>query len=91
MKVADWVIRAIVLFTFLSLLFAPQRLGFPMMLFAFAAVGIWAIFYPAGVLGWAKTAHPNIDVDDRSIWWVPRFLGGAFLCAAIVLSITFHG
>jgi hypothetical protein len=72
MKVADWALRAVVIATFFALLIAPEKWGFPLGLISLGIVGSWALLYPQGVLGWAKTAHPSIDVDDyRSLWWVP--------------------
>jgi len=91
MKVTDRLIRGFAVATVAMLLFGPERFRFPMVLLSFAMGGVWAILYPPGVLGWAKTAHPSIDVEDRSIWWLPRFIGGAFLCLVLVLSIAFHG
>ena len=67
MRLADWALRALVAFTFFVLLFAPQKWGSALVLFCFVAVGAWSLFYPQGVLGWAKTAHPSLDVDDQSI------------------------
>jgi hypothetical protein len=89
-KHTDWIVRALVAATFVSLLLAPERWGFPLLIICFAVVGIWAMLYPQGVLGWAKTAHPSIDVDDRSIWWVPRLIGGFFVAGMLLLA-TFTG
>ena len=47
--------------------------------------------YPQGVLGWAKTAHSSINVDDRSLWWVPRLIGGFFVAGALMFVLFgFH-
>lgn len=64
---------------------------FPLVLVCFAVVGLWAMLYPEGVLGWAKTAHPGIDVNDRSIWWLPRLIGAFFLIFVVVLAVAFRG
>jgi hypothetical protein len=84
MKIADWAVRAVVLATFFALLIAPEKWGFPLVFVSLGIVGSWALLYPQGVLGWAKTAHPSIDVDDRALWWVPRLIGGFFLAGALV-------
>jgi len=47
------------------------------------AVGIWLLLYPEGVLVWVRNAHPTLDVEDKSIWWVPRIIG----CVSFVLAI----
>ena len=52
------------------------------------AVGLWALLYPEDVLGWAKTAHPGLDVDDSSLWWVPRLIGVFFLVFVVVLALA---
>ena len=76
--------------TFFDLLLAPDEWGFPLVLFLFAALGAWSMLYPQGVLGCAKTAHPGIDVDDRSIWWVPRLIGGFFIVIVLLIAFTFN-
>jgi hypothetical protein len=86
MKLADWVVRSLVVATFLSLLVSPEKWGGLLGLICFAVVGVWALLYPQGVLGWAKSAHPIIDVDDRSIWWVPRLLGAFFVILAVLIA-----
>jgi len=88
MKAADRFVRLVTVIAFLTLIFAPER-GSPVVLFSFAVVGVWAIFYPAGLIGWAKTAHPSLDVEDRSLWWIPRFIGGTFLGVVLLLAVNF--
>jgi hypothetical protein len=88
MKISDWIVRAVVTLTFLALLVSPEKWGWPLGLFSFAVVGAWSILYPQGVLGWAKTAHRDLDVDDRSIWWVPRFIGCCFVIIVLVIVLA---
>jgi hypothetical protein len=68
MRLADWVVRAVVVATFVALLLAPEKWGAPLGLISLGIVGFWALLYPQGILGWAKTAHPSIDVDDPALW-----------------------
>jgi hypothetical protein len=89
MKFADWLVRALVVVTFVGLLLSPSRWNFKLVLICFAVVGAWAMLYPQGILGWAKTAHRDIDVNDSSIYWVPRLIGCCFVLG--VLLITFAG
>jgi len=89
MKCTDWLVQALVVATFVGLLLAPGRWDFRLVLACFAAVGSWAMLHPQGVLGWAKTAHRSIDVDDRSIYWVPQLIGCCFVLG--VLLLTFVG
>jgi len=67
MRVADWVVRAVVIATFFALVIAPGKWGFPLGLLSLGIVGAWALLYPQGILGWANTAHPPINTDDRSL------------------------
>lgn len=87
MRLADWFVRVVVFVTFLALLLAPEKWGFPLGLVSLGIVGVWALIYPQGILGWAKTAHPSINVDDDSLWWVPRLIGTFFVAFALVLGL----
>jgi hypothetical protein len=88
MKVSDWVVRVLVTLTFVALLVAPDKYGGPMGFVSLIVVGAWSILYPQGVIGWAKTAHPSLDVDDSSLWWVPRLIGCFFLVFAILIGVA---
>ena len=90
-RISDWVVRTVVVVTFFAYFVAPSRLMFPLMLVCSGVVGVWALLYPEGVLGWAKTAHPTLDVNDSSIWWVPRLIGAFFLFFVVMLALAFHG
>ena len=90
MKITDWAMRILVTGTFLAF-FAPAEWMFRIVLVCCAAVGVWAELYPEGVLGWAKTAHPSIDENDSSLWWVPRLIGAIFLFLVIVLALAYRG
>src|SRR6266478_7360516 len=87
MRVANWVAQGIVVATFFALLVSPQKWGFLLGLVSLGVVGVWALLYPQGVLGWAKAAHPSIDVDDSSLWWVPRLIGAFFVAFALTIAL----
>ena len=87
MKLSDWVVRALVVTAFVGLLVSPDKWGFPLLLISFAVVGAWSILYPQGALGWAKTAHPKLDVEDESLWWIPRLIGACFLGMVLVIAV----
>lgn len=89
-RFTDWTVRALVEVTFFVYFVAPSRWALTLGLVSFAAVGVWALLYPKGVLGWAKTAHPALDVNDSSIWWVPRLIGALFLFFVLVLALAFR-
>jgi len=84
MKLADYFVRALLTAAFFVLLLSPHRWGGPLLVLSLLVMGLWAMLYPQGLLGWVKTAHPNIDVDDRSVWWVPRLLGGFVVIVLLV-------
>lgn len=89
-KIVDWFVRSLVVVAFLALIFEPQKWGTPGAFICLTVVGIWSLRFPQGVLGWAKTAHPSIQADDRSLWWVPRLIGSFFVIfAALVALMTF--
>jgi hypothetical protein len=89
-RLTDWAVRALVMVTFFAYFVAPSRWALTLGLLCFVAVGVWALLYPEGVLGWAKTAHPALDVNDSSIWWVPRLIGAFFLFFVLVLALAFR-
>ena len=78
----------LVALTFVALLVAPDKYGGLMGFISLVAVGAWSIVYPQGVMGWAKTAHQNLDVDDSSLWWVPRLIGCFFLLFALFIGLA---
>jgi hypothetical protein len=90
-RLSDWVIRTLVMITFFAFFFAPSRWIFPLVFVCFGLVGVWALFYPEGVLGWAQTAHSELDANDSSLWWIPRLIGACFLFFVAVLAFVFRG
>ena len=88
MRVADWTVRAIVVLTFFGMFVASDKWSLALGFFCLVVLGTWSLLYPQGVLGWAKTAHPSIDVGDRSMWWVPRLIGCCFVILALVIAFA---
>jgi hypothetical protein len=89
-RLADWTVRALVTLTFLALLISPEKWGPRLSIISLAVVGTWTLLYPSGVLSWVKTAHPEIDADDPSLWWVPRLIGAFFLAIAVVIILVWR-
>jgi hypothetical protein len=87
MKLVDWAVRAVVIATFFALIPAPEKWGSVFGLVSLALVGAWALLYPQGILGWVNAAHPSIDVDDPSLWSIPRLIGGFFVALAVVILL----
>jgi hypothetical protein len=90
-KLTDWAARALVILTFFAFFFAPSQWVSSLVLCCLAAIGVWTLVYPEGVLGWVRAAHANIDVNDRSIWWIPRLIGTCFLVFVLLLALAPHG
>jgi len=88
LKLTDWLVKALVVVTFVGLLLSPGELDFRVGHACFAVVGSWAMLYPQGVLGWAKTAHQSIDVDDPSIYWIPRLIGGCLVIGVHLITFA---
>jgi hypothetical protein len=87
MRLADWVVRALITATFFALILAPDKWGFPLSIVSLAVVGAWALVYPQGVLGWLKMVHPSIDIEDHALWLFPRLIGGFFVALAVVITV----
>ena len=90
LKLTEWAVRTLVVVTFFAFFFAPERWTFLLVLVCCGVIGLWALLYPEGVLGWAKAAHPSLDVDDSSTWWIPRLIGAFFLFFMVVLGFAFR-
>ena len=52
-RITDWAVRTLVVLTFFAYFVAPSRWMWPLILVCSGAVGVWALLYPEGVLGWA--------------------------------------
>ena len=90
-RLTDWAVRTLVTLTLFAFFFAPSQWVFVLVLICFGVVGVWRLIYPEGVLGWAKTAHPSLDVNDSSIWWIPRLIGVFFLFFVLLLAFASRG
>jgi hypothetical protein len=84
MKAVDYFMCAVTMAAFVAFFVSPDKWGFRLMLFSFVAIAIWCLFYPRGIIGWARTAHPQIDPNDPSMWWFPRLFGGVVLFVVIL-------
>jgi hypothetical protein len=63
-------------------------------IFIFASffwLGIWVVFYPTGVIGWAKKAHPQLREDDARVIFYARFIGSSFIVFSIIVVIAMLG
>jgi hypothetical protein len=64
--------------------FLPAHIRAVAALGLFFAVGFWSLLYPPGLLGWARTAHFEIDPTNKELWWVPRVIGAGFVAISIL-------
>jgi hypothetical protein len=83
MKAIERVLSIATMGLWVGYFFLPTRTWGVAVFGWFFAVGLWTVLYPQGVLGWAKTARPEIDPEDDRFWWVPRFIGIAFIAFSI--------
>lgn len=90
MSLVDRAIRTLAVVTFLACFVAPVRWIFPLVLFCFGAIGVWAFLYPERVLGWARAVRHDPDENDSSIRWI-RLIGACFLLFVVVLALASHG
>lgn len=90
-RLTDWAVRILVAGTVVAFFVVPNQWGSALMLVSLVAIGVWSIVYPEGVLGWVRTAHPSLDVDDSSIWWVSRLIGAFFLVFAVLVGLNLRG
>ena len=67
--------------------FLPSNIQMIALCVLFIAVGLFAIIFPQGILGWAKTARPEIDPEDESLWWVPRGIGIGFIVMSLLIAM----
>jgi hypothetical protein len=87
MRAIDLFIQVLIIAVFIASLFLPKSLGpFPILI-CLVALGLWGLLYPAGILGWVKRTHPQIDPSDKSSWWFPRLIGAAFLADVVFLAV----
>jgi heme/copper-type cytochrome/quinol oxidase subunit 3 len=52
-------------------------------------VGTWALIQPSGLLGWAKQAHPDFDVDDPFSRGIARAIGAGVLAIGLIALVAF--
>jgi hypothetical protein len=89
MRAVDWFIRGLTSLAALGFLFLPAAIAWTLMCASFFAVGLWSVLFPPGILGWAKMTRRDLDPSDRSIWWVPKFIGVSFIIFSVVLAVAY--
>ena len=90
MRAIDYFLRILTVAAAIGLLFLPNKIGFRLLCASFFAVGLWSILFPPGIIGWARTAHPELDPLDTSLWWLPRFLGALFIAFSVLAIVLFR-
>jgi|GEM_PF-4018327 len=89
MRAIDWFLRFATAGTALALLVLPNTKATFLALWGlFLAVGLWAVMYPPGILGWAKTAHRELDPSNENLWPVVRFIGAGFIVMSVFALIA---
>jgi hypothetical protein len=89
MRAIDYFLRVLTAITAIGLIILSDTISWKLLCFSFFSVGLWAVLFPPGVLGWAKGAHRDFDPTDPSLWWLARLIGTAFIVFALVMTIAF--
>jgi len=55
----------------------------------FVLLGVWAMVNPAGVIGWAKRAHPSLSENDPAAQSVAKFIGAWFVGLSVLVFLVF--
>ncbi len=53
---------------------------------SFFLIGVWSVLRPAGMIGWARRAHPELREDDPVIQFYVKLIGTAFIIVSIVVT-----
>jgi hypothetical protein len=89
MRSIDIFLRVLTIAAFVILLVHPSsRLADILPCICFFAVGLWSVMFPAGPLGWARTAHKELDPSDESLWWVSKLVGIGLIAFSLVWAAT---
>ena len=73
MLAIDYFLRALVVIAAVGLLVLPGSVSWKLMCLTFFSVGLWCVLFPAGIMGWAKVAHPAVDSSDTSPSRSPQY------------------
>src|SRR5271155_1225811 len=99
MRAIDFFLRILTVVAAIGSLFLPNIIALRLFCASFFAVGLWSILFPPGILGWARVwsilfpprilgwaraGHRELDPSDRSLWWVPRFIGALFIAFSLL-------
>jgi hypothetical protein len=89
----DIFLRVLIVVTAVGFMFPPGSLVsetavWGLFCITFFAVGLWAIMFPPGIIGWAKAFHRELDPSDETLWWVPRLLGAGFLIFGLIVGLV---
>jgi hypothetical protein len=87
-RTIDIFLRVLIVGVFLGFFVLPDRVQLVLVLSSFLLTGVCALLFPVVIIRWAKTAHPQLDENDESIWWVSRPIGVSFLLLSGALLIS---
>ena len=88
-KIIPYFMPFVAVAAFLGLLLLPDTIAWPLTLFSFFVIGLWAVLFPQGILLWVKAAHPEIDEANPRLWSVPRLIGTFFMLFAGAYGLVF--
>jgi hypothetical protein len=88
MRAIDYFLRVLTVVTAIGLIILPDAISWKVLCFCFFSVGLWAVLFPPGVLGWADRGRRKLDPTDPSLWWIPRLIGTLFIAFAFALTVA---
>jgi len=88
MKVTDIVMRVLGGVTAILAIALPGRATSLLECVTLLAIGMWSIFYPPGVLGWAKSLRSEIDPMEVSLRRVARVIGSFLILFSALLAYS---
>ena len=88
MKAIDIILRILGTATFIVGLGMPGKFASMLGSFTAIAAGMWGILYPQGILGWAKSARPEINPTDESQWIFCKIAGSMLVLVGLVIAIS---
>ena len=89
MRGIDYFLRVLGIIAFFGSFILPHNVSWKLMCLWCFSVGLWAVLFPPGILGWADRGRRQLDPTDPSLWWIPRLIGTALIASALVLAIAF--
>jgi hypothetical protein len=87
-RAMSWFVQILIAAAAIGSLFFPN-IAWKLMCAAFFAGGLYGVLFPSGIMGWVKKRHKELNPSDRSLWWIPRFVGCCMVAFAVLFALAF--